>query len=86
MARGTQAPTASRKTSNLQRALELYRNRTAKKLRWKPYMVLHKKVIAQMVEKRPTTLDALEALEGMGPSKVERFGWELLDIVRRYES
>ncbi len=73
------------RTSNLRRALELYRNRTAKKLSWKPYMVLHKKVILQLEETRPKTLEQLYEIDGMGPAKVDRFGWELLDIVRRYD-
>jgi ATP-dependent DNA helicase RecQ len=73
------------KTSNLRRALELYRNRTAKKLSWKPYMVLHKKVILQLEETRPKTLEQLYEIDGLGPAKVDRFGWELLDIVRRYD-
>ncbi len=76
---------STEKTSNLRRALELYRNRTAKKLSWKPYMVLHKKVILQLEETRPKTLEALYEIDGMGPAKVDRFGWELLDIVRRYD-
>lgn len=101
MARGTEAPsggTASEardtrrrarstaRVSNLRRALELYRNRTAKKLKWKPYMVMHKKVIEQLEATRPRTLEDLYDIDGMGPAKVERFGWELLDIVRRYDS
>jgi ATP-dependent DNA helicase RecQ len=76
---------STEKTSNLRRALELYRNRTAKKLSWKPYMVLHKKVILQLEETRPKTLEQLYEIDGMGPAKVDRFGWELLDIVRRYD-
>ena len=71
--------------SNLHRALELYRNRTAKKLRWKPYMVVHNKVITQLDEKRPKSLDELYEIDGLGPAKVEQFGYELLDIVRRYD-
>jgi len=77
--------TSFKKTSNLKRALELYRNRTAKKLRWKPYMVLQRKVIEQLEQGRPKNLDELLAIDGLGPAKVDRFGWELLDIVRRYD-
>ncbi len=74
------------KVSNLRRALELYRNRTAKKLSWKPYMVMHKKVIDQLDQTRPRSLQELYEIDGMGPAKVDRFGWDLLDIVRRYDS
>lgn len=84
-ARSGRRKRSTEKTSNLRRALELYRNRTAKKLSWKPYMVLHKKVILQLDESRPKTLDELYEIDGMGPAKVDRFGWELLDIVRRYD-
>ncbi len=75
---------ASPRTSNLRRALELYRNRTAKKLRWKSYMVLHKKVINQLETTRPKSLEQLYEIDGLGPAKVEQFGYDLLDIVRRY--
>lgn len=71
--------------SNLKRALELFRNRTAKKLSWKPYMVMHKKVIAQLDEKRPKSLEELYEVDGLGPAKIDQFGWDLLDIVRRYD-
>lgn len=84
-AQKTRAKRPARKVSNLRRALELYRNRTAKKLGWKPYMVLHKKVIVQLETKRPSRLDQLPAIDGLGPVKIERFGWDILDIVRRYE-
>ncbi len=77
--------TSFRRGSNLKRALELYRNRTAKKLKWKSYMVMHKKVIVQLDEKRPKSLEALHEIDGLGPAKVEQFGWDLLDIVRRYD-
>jgi len=84
-----ETPWANRRTvkrgSNLKRALELYVNRTAKKLKWKPYMVMHKKVIAQLDEKRPKSLEQLYEVDGLGPAKVDQFGWDLLDIVRRYD-
>lgn len=77
---------ARAKTSNLRRALELYRNRTAKQLSWKPYMVLPKKVIDQLDKTRPQSVEALYEIAGIGPAKVDRFGWDLLDIVRRYDN
>ena len=86
MAARTRKTRARVQTSNLRRALELYRNRTAKKLSWKPYMVLHKKVIEQLDQTRPQSLEALHQIDGMGPAKVDRFGWDLLDIVRRYDN
>ena len=71
--------------TNLKRALELYRNRTAKKLSWKPYMVLQKKVITALDEERPKTLDQLNEIHGLGPAKIERFGFDILKIVKNYD-
>jgi ATP-dependent DNA helicase RecQ len=37
--------------------------------------------LRQIAERRPTTLDALERLPGMGPQKTERFGTAFLDVL-----
>ncbi|MFB9150670.1 DNA helicase RecQ [Roseovarius ramblicola] len=38
--------------------------------------------LRQIAERRPSTLDALERLPGMGPQKAERFGAAFLDVLR----
>ena len=69
--------------SPLRRALENYVRRTARHLGWrKPYMVMTRQVMLQIEQQRPVTLEALEALRGIGPAKIERFGVELLALIR----
>lgn len=68
----------------LTRALDNYRRRMAKSLRWKPYMVFQRKVIKAIDEERPENLGALQQIHGMGPAKVERFGGDILEMVRRF--
>ena len=70
--------------SDLARELENFRRREARKLKWKSYMVFQKRVIIAIDQKRPTTLSELARIPGLGPAKVERFGDDLLDLVRRY--
>jgi len=89
-AEGTTPPSGKRRgsrrsVSHLRRALDLYRKRMARKLGWKPYMVVHNKVLLALDRDRPRTLKELEAIVGLGPAKIDRFGLELLDIVRRYD-
>ena len=72
--------------SGVARALDNYSKRTARALGWKAYMVLQRRVIAAIDQERPTSLAALERVPGMGPSKIERFGREIIDIVRRHGS
>ena len=47
-------------------------------------MVFQQRVIEAIERQRPTTLDALARVPGLGPAKIERFGAELVDMVRQY--
>jgi ATP-dependent DNA helicase RecQ len=67
---------------DLARALDNYRKRTARKLQWKTYMVFQKAVIMAIDRDEPDSLEALERIPGLGPAKVERFGEDILDLVR----
>ena len=48
-------------------------------------MVFTNRVIQQIDATRPATLWELGQLHGLGPSKLQRFGEEILDLVRRHE-
>lgn len=72
--------------SELARQLENYRRRTARRLKWKPYMVFHRKVIKAVEKHQPTTLDDLLRIPGLGEAKVERFGEDILAVVRSVSS
>jgi len=74
------------RTSGVAAALDNFRRRAARALRWKAYMVLQRRVIAAIAEERPTSLADLARIPGVGPSKIERFGPEILDIVRRHQA
>lgn len=68
----------------LGRALENYRKRQAKALNWKPYMVFHRKAIRAICAAPPNSLWELEQVPGLGPAKVERFGDDILLLIRRH--
>ncbi len=71
-----------RKFSDIRRGLDNYRRRMAKQLQWKPYMVFQKRVITAIDDNPPTSLDDLARVPGLGPAKIERFGEDILEIVR----
>ena len=64
--------------------LDRYRKRMATRLAWKAYMVFHRRVIVAIDRERPTTLADLARIPGLGPAKIERFGEDILALVRRY--
>jgi ribonuclease D len=45
------------------------------------YMICPDKTLEHLAMERPTTLDALNNIHGLGPSRIERFGAELLQAL-----
>jgi ATP-dependent DNA helicase RecQ len=72
------------RTSSITVELDRYRKQMARKLKWKAYMVFQRSVIMAIDRDRPDSLAALGRIAGLGPSRIARFGEDLLAIVRRY--
>ena len=64
-------------------ALRNYRQRAARKRNWKPYQVFPNATLDAMMRDRPTTLTELGALPGIGPTRLSRFGTDLLEILAK---
>jgi hypothetical protein len=56
----------------------------ARQLKWKAYMVFQRGAITAIDRQRPDSLAALARIPGLGPSRIARFGEDVLAIVRRY--
>jgi ATP-dependent DNA helicase RecQ len=84
--RSERTPAAARprqRTSSVTLALDTYRKRMARQLKWKAYMVFQRGVIAAIDQQRPTSKEALARIPGLGPAKIARFGDDILAVVRR---
>jgi ATP-dependent DNA helicase RecQ len=77
------APSRPRGTA-LTYALDSYRKKMARKLKWKTYMVLQRRTIAAIAQARPATRAALNQIPGLGPAKIDRFGDDLLALIREH--
>jgi len=66
------------------RELDNYRRRRARALKWKAYMVFQRNVILAVDREQPNSHAALARIPGLGPAKIERFGDDILEIVRRH--
>jgi len=69
--------------SSLIRELDNYRKRQARALKWKAYMVFQRRAIVAIDAQKPRSRAALEKIPGLGPAKIQRFGDDILDMVRR---
>ena len=47
------------------------------------YVVLHDRTLAALAAARPSTLDALSEIPGIGPAKLEAYGRDLLALLAR---
>ena len=47
------------------------------------YVVFNDRTLDELVEAAPTDVRALKRIHGIGPSKIERYGTELIDIIAR---
>ncbi|HEX3764696.1 MAG TPA: RecQ family ATP-dependent DNA helicase [Kofleriaceae bacterium] len=79
-ARADRAP----RTAGVTFELDRYRRRMARQLKWKTYMVFPRSVITAIDRQRPTSREALARIAGLGPSKIARFGDDILAVVRRH--
>jgi ATP-dependent DNA helicase RecQ len=70
--------------SEVARELERYRRKMARELNWKAYMVFQTRVITAVDKHRPDSLAALARIPGLGPAKIDRFGPDILAVVRRH--
>ncbi len=66
------------------RELDNYRRRKARALKWKTYMVFQRNVLLAVDREQPDSHEALARIPGLGFAKIERFGNDILEIVRRH--
>lgn len=60
--------------------LKMWRTAEARRLRVPPYCVLHDRTLTAVAFARPTTPRQLLEIDGIGPTKVERFGSAILEL------
>lgn len=68
----------------LVKALKNYRDREARKYRWKKFMVLHNAVITRIANLKPETKQDLIHIKGLGDAKIEKFGEGILETIRKH--
>jgi ATP-dependent DNA helicase RecQ len=67
---------------NLWDALRECRKDLANKHDVPPYVIFHDATLMQMMEYRPANSDALLGINGVGPSKLDRYGEAFLEVIR----
>jgi ATP-dependent DNA helicase RecQ len=68
--------------SPLMTALREWRTTTARSDGVPAYVVAADALLIEIADRRPTTMPALGRIKGIGPSKLARYGEEILEITR----
>ncbi len=78
---GTGRQTAAPTDDPLFDALRAWRLEKARELGQPPYVIAHDTTLSAIAEARPGTIEALWRVKGIGPSKADRYGAEILALV-----
>ena len=65
-------------------ALRTWRLEQARAQEVPPYVVFHDSHLRGIAAHRPVTLEALSELKGVGPSKLEKYGAAVIELVRNH--
>lgn len=63
--------------------LKQYRQQISKTENVPPYIIFHDTTIMDLAKKLPTTIDELHDIVGLGKSKIEKYGIEILNIIAK---
>jgi ATP-dependent DNA helicase RecQ len=64
--------------------LKNYRDAQARKLRWKKFMIIQNPVLKRIAEEMPKSKSELMSIKGMGETKVEKYGDDILKILNMF--
>jgi superfamily II DNA helicase RecQ len=62
--------------------LRAWRKQAADASNLPAYVVFHDATLREICDRRPQTLDDLARVSGVGPTKLERYGTAVLEVVR----
>ena len=74
---------ASANKDPLERALKSYRRAEARRRGWKSYQVFNNRTLRELVTTRPDSTQGLQEVYGMGPTRLRRYGEEILRLIRQ---
>ncbi|WP_100333575.1 HRDC domain-containing protein [Bacillus alkalisoli] len=67
---------------DLSHLLMAYRSKKAKQLNCKPYYIFNNHTLSELVSLKPTTINQLLEVTGMGHKKTEEFGVDIINIIK----
>ena len=73
-------------TEKLLKVLKAWRKMKYEELHLPAFMIIHQKVLVQIAEEKPSTKEELMQISGFGKRKWDKYGQEILDIIKEYHN
>jgi ATP-dependent DNA helicase RecQ len=70
--------------ASLLKELKNFRDREARKMKWKKFMVMQNSVLARIAKQKPNSKQDLKLIKGFGDQRIEKYSEEILRIVSKY--
>ncbi len=70
--------------ASLLRELKNFRDREARKMKWKKFMVMQNSVLLRIAKQKPNSKQDLKLIKGVGDQRIEKYSEEILRIVSKY--
>lgn len=80
----SEAPARGGTDQELMERLKSWRRRTAAEKGWPPYAVFSDETLRELVQFRPSSLERLRSIYGIGETRLRNFGAEILEIIQTY--
>jgi ATP-dependent DNA helicase RecQ len=80
---GGEGPSVEPADAALFEALRVWRRERAAEQKLPPYVIFHDTTLAAIARQRPASADALARISGVGQMKLERYGADVLRLVRQ---
>ncbi len=80
------ATLTSQADQTLYTSLRVARGALAKSQNVAAYVIFHDKTLIELAKKKPSTLEAMLDINGIGETKLKRYGQPLLDVINQNES
>jgi ATP-dependent DNA helicase RecQ len=74
----------SQQERGLFEALRAMRKQIAQQRDVPPYMILHDSVLTNLCASRPTSIETLVEVGGMGPAKIAQYGERVTQLITSY--
>jgi ATP-dependent DNA helicase RecQ len=70
--------------TSLAGALKRFRTREARRRRFKAYQVFNNATLKEISEVKPSDMETLLSVKGMGPVKIKKYGTQILELVAQF--